>query len=700
MLRILGNTSIKLLVTLVLISLIILSSNILTLNSFSIVDESRHVVIVAVSTLPNGSYTGVSADLYVRVVCPGSGHVYVETYPLSEIDLQASTRIAALVASQIANRSFYSCDFFTSIKSDSPIIGGPSASGVTAVAFTAALLGMPLNESIVMTGMIMPDGSIGPVGGLKYKLEAAASRGAKIFLVPYGQTTDVEYRVVTTRRGPFIYQQIVPVTIDLISYGHQLGVEVIPVANVYEALQIFTNGLFRAPTPRINTEVIDKVNNMLKPVLSIWIDNISKHIDNIINESKSIESKALNSFSGWTRYYIINALSNIDNMMNSYISTAKSLADSGQLYSSSSSYFSALIYAYWRLYLLKSILNNSYIANQATSINSSIYRIIDNVNTYIMYRPIVDLTTLSIAINTLDRAYEALIYLNRSLASQDILTSSQLLAYSSARLYTANLWLSLFNYSYTGTEISSSDIDNMSIYVEALARNIYSYIISFSSSIQLPQDIFSEASTRYEMMVESKRSLDKLTLGISSISYMYLTLISVFTQNLDATIDALNRTIGITLTLLGNAIPIDVPLYMDLIKTYSGDKQTAIYMLARLSMLLSIYRIIHGTAMGRLYTTTSPQTVQQYTNVCIITPITILSISTTTIPMCITTTTSLYTSSISSRETITLTITHTEKAMATNIFLFDIVAIAILTLVLGLLLGIIIFRSSVVRRYS
>ncbi len=698
MLEIVNSKIIKLIATSVLILLIILSTNILALNTSSIIDESRHIVIVAVATLPNGSYIGVSADLYVRVICPGSGHVYVETYPLSEIDLQASTRIAALVASQIVNRSFYSCDFYTSIKSDSPIIGGPSASGVTSVAFAAALLGIPLNNSVVMTGMIMPDGSIGPVGGLKYKLEAAASRGAKIFLVPYGQTTDIEYRIVTTKRGPFIYQQVVPITIDLVSYGRQLGIEVIPIANVYEALQIFTNGLFRAPIPKINTEVINRMNDVLKQILRIWINNISNHIDSIISESRSIESKALNSLSGWTRYYIIDTLSNIDNSINSSINTAKNLANSDQLYASASSYFSALIYAYWKLYLLSSILDNNYIVNQAISINNSIYRIINYVNNYIANKPIVDLTTLSIAINTLDRAYEALIYLNRSLTSQDILTSSQLLAYSSARLYTANLWLSLFNYSYTEVEIGSSDIDNMSIYVEALARNIYSYIISFSSNVLLPQNIFSDANIRYEMMLKSGRSLDKLTLGISSISYMYLTLISVFTQNLDATIDALNRTIGITLTLLGNAIPIDVPLYMDLIKTYSKDKQITIYMLARLSMLLSLYRIILETAMSRFYSTTIPQLTHQYTNVCITTSITTSLVSTTTIPMYITTT--VYTPSIvTSRETITLTVTYTERTIGT-ISLYDIVIIAILTLVLGLLLGIAIFRSLAMRKYS
>jgi len=682
MFKALVGVDIKLVAALMLVLLLaVLPVNIALLNNVSSsIDESRHIAIVAVATLPNGSYTGVSADLYVRVTCPGSGHVYVETYPLSEIDLQASTRVAALVASQVTNRSFYSCDFFTSIKSDSPIVGGPSASGVTSVAFAAALLGMPLNNSVVMTGMIMPDGSIGPVGGLKYKLEAAASRGAKVFLIPYGQTADVEYEVVTRRVGPFIYQQVVPVAIDLISYGHQLGIEVIPVANVYEALQIFSNGLFKAPTSKVNTEVIDRINAMLRPILSTWVANNSRYINEIISESKSIENEALDSISGLTRRYVTNTLSNIDSSINSFIKTAEDLANSGRLYSSASAYFSALIYAYWRLYLLNSILNRNYIANQAIAINNSVSRVIDYVNSYVMGREMLDLGTLSVAVNTLDRAYEALIYLNRSLAAQDILTSSQLLAYSSARLYSANQWLTLFNYSYTGIGVKSSDIGDISLHVEALARNIYSYIISFTSSTQIPQDILLDASIRYEMMLRSVGGLDKLTLGISSISYMYLTLISTFTQNLDAAVDALNRTVGITLTLLGDAVPIDAPLYMDLIRAYSGDKQTAAYMLARLSILLSVYRVIRGVAMEELRTSTAPQQAQQNVSTCTATPSTVTSLTTVTIPTYI-------------------TITATEGANA-SIPPPSVALIAILTFTLGILLGIATHHYTTNRRHS
>lgn len=566
------------------------------------IDESRHVTIVAVSQLPNGSYTGVAADLYVRVACPGQGHVYVETYPLSEIDLQASTRVAAIVASAVANKSFWGCDYFASIRSDSPIVGGPSASGVTAVAFAAALLRLPLNESVVMTGMIMPDGSIGPVGGVYYKLGAAASRGAKVFLVPYGQTTDVIYTVVSQRIGPMIVYRTVTQTVDLVSYGARLGVVVKPVANVYEALHIFTNGVFSYAIGDYEKRV-GMIYEALKPQLENLIADIKKEINRTVGESKALEPRARN-------YYVQQLLGGIDNSLNTYISSGKAFELQGQLYSAASSYFQALIYAYWRLYLLNAFLNSSYVLSTANILRSQIYREIEKAVS-IASKPI-DLSQLSTVLNTIDRLYEAYIYLNNSISTRYIDTSTQYLALASARLYTAMFWQNLTNLNIsTKIYVEPADLESLATVISALAQNIYSYIIAFSSSVSIPQDIFSEAQSRYSLMATVNTSIERMALGISSIGYMYLTLLSMFMENMTSSLESLNKTVEILLTRLGNALPIDVPLLLEL--SSSGDTGTRVYSLARLSMLLSIYRILEIETIPQETQTTT----QQYTGACI-----------------------------------------------------------------------------------
>ncbi len=640
-----------------------------TLSQGYIVDESRHVTIVAVSQLSNGSYIGVAADLYVRVTCPGQGHVYVETYPLAEIDLQASTRIAAIVASSIANMSFSSCDFFASVKSDSPIIGGPSASGVTAVAFASALLKLPLNESVVMTGMIMPDGSIGPVGGIYYKLGAAASRGAKIFLVPYGQTTDVIYKVVAQRVGPLIMYRTVAQPVDLVSYGARLGVVVKPVANVYEALNIFTNGLFSYVVGGYEKR-IDEIYNSMKPFLANMISSIKTEISKAVNESKSLESKVQN-------YYVRQLLSSIDNNLKTYMSNGSKFESQNQLYLAASSYFQALIYAYWRLYLLRTVLNKSYLQDFASSLRSQILRDIANVVS--MSKTTLDLSKLSAIINTVDRLYEAYIYLNRSLSTSYIDMSTQYLAIASARLYTAMFWKNLVNVNIpTNVFVEPSNIESLATTISALAQNIYSYIIAFSSSVSIPQNIFSEAQTRYSLASYANTSIERMALGISSISYMYLTLLSMFMENITSSLEALNKTIDILLTQLDGNIPVDVPLLLEL--GTSADINTRIYGLAQLSMLLSMYRMLEIETLAKttqyITTTTSPKT---------LTGITITNIVTL-----IKTVTIVKTETATATYTYTQTVTPTLQTIASkapqgvNIMVFVLILLAIIAIAIAI----------------
>lgn len=598
-------------ITILILLLIILASGFSIATSQYYIDESRHVVIVAVAQLSNGSYTGVAADLFARVSCPGSGHVYVETFPLAEIDLQASTRVAAIIASTVANVSFWSCDFYASIRSDSPIVGGPSASGVTAVAFAAALLRLPINESIVMTGMIMPDGSIGPVGGVYYKLQAAISRGARMFLVPYGQTTDIVYTVVAQRVGPLTVYRTVPQTVNLTSYGASHGVVVKPVANIYEALSVFTGGLFSYSIGGYGETVV-AIYNSVAPSLKSGIDNMKKEVSNVINLSKTIEQRALSTSYAYSLSQLLN---NIDNGISSYTSLGSDLEAQNQLYSAASAYFQALIYAYWRLHLLNAVISRSYLSDVAEELRSRVYDLLEVV--WSMSKQPLDISKLSILINTVDRLYEALIYVNRSASASYLDVATQYLAVASARISTAGFWLSLFNLSTSplGRVIEPGDLENLSAVISALAQNIYSYIIAFSSQTTIPQNLFSEAQVRYSLMLSANTSIDRMSLGISSVSYMYLTLLYMFMLSESASLEALNKTIEISLTLLRSSLPLDVPLLLELSR--AGGADTKLYNTARLSMLLSTYTTlgVESRAQQTPLQTMSPSTPQSIVTV-------------------------------------------------------------------------------------
>src|SRR5659263_527342 len=160
---------------------------ILTINGVFALEEGVSVPLVADRSTGDGE-EGVLLGAEV-IVTNGTGHVFVDTNPYTQVDLQGSARIAAMVASDVLGVDEKAYDFYYIIEISSPIIGGPSAGGALTVAPIAAINKWTLKPNVVMTGMINPDESIGPVGGIPYKLEAAAAKNYTLFLVPEGQTT-------------------------------------------------------------------------------------------------------------------------------------------------------------------------------------------------------------------------------------------------------------------------------------------------------------------------------------------------------------------------------------------------------------------------------------------------------------------------------------------------------------------------------
>lgn len=153
---------------------------------------------LAVAQTQGGDLVGTSASISVTVARNGSGHVFIDTRPLAGTDMQGSARMAARVASSLTGFATENHDFFYVVRSESPIISGPSAGSVMALATVVALEKAHhqpgdepwnLTGDVMTTGTIAPDGSIGPVGGILEKARAAKQAGASLFAIPAGQGT-------------------------------------------------------------------------------------------------------------------------------------------------------------------------------------------------------------------------------------------------------------------------------------------------------------------------------------------------------------------------------------------------------------------------------------------------------------------------------------------------------------------------------
>jgi len=222
--------------------------------------HARTVTIKAVAVKTGEKPEGVVINITVTVT-PGTGKVFVSVIPYTQIDMQGSAQLAALTACDLLGLDFTKYDFFYEIRASAPIVGGPSAGAVMTIATIAALKNLTLRKDVFMTGMIYPDGFIGPVGGIPYKLEAAAKAGAKIFLIPKGQRVVYVQKRVERRQGPFVIITSKLVPVDLVEMGRKLGVKVIEVSTIEQALWYYTGYTIKRPKPTFS---VSKYSNLLK----------------------------------------------------------------------------------------------------------------------------------------------------------------------------------------------------------------------------------------------------------------------------------------------------------------------------------------------------------------------------------------------------------------------------------------------------
>jgi len=192
--------------------------------------------IPAVDNQGNGVVTTLKVETK-----PGEGRVLVNINQLLFwIDTQDSIRTAKEVAENVTGIDTSNVDIIYEIETNASIIEGPSAGAAMTIATIAALENKTINQSVMMTGTINHDGTIGPVGGIVAKAKASKDVGATLFLVPLGQAVQTYYKPeeYCKKFGPITYctTEYKPERIDV---AKEVGIQVKEVANIQEALKYF-----------------------------------------------------------------------------------------------------------------------------------------------------------------------------------------------------------------------------------------------------------------------------------------------------------------------------------------------------------------------------------------------------------------------------------------------------------------------------
>jgi uncharacterized protein len=143
-------------------------------------------------------------------------------------------------------------------------IDGPSAGGLFTSSTLALILGDSIKSNVTMTGTINPDGSIGPVGGIPLKVQAAHDQGKRRVVIPAGQLTP-QIRELET----------------------ELGIDVQEAANIFQAYELLTQQTL--PLPVGFADVAPEMSNE-------GIAAVQESIDSL-HQQYETERRGLNSAS-------------------------------------------------------------------------------------------------------------------------------------------------------------------------------------------------------------------------------------------------------------------------------------------------------------------------------------------------------------------------------------------------------------------
>lgn len=136
-------------------------------------------------------------------------------------------------------------------------IDGPSAGALTTAGLIALARGEEFTDKVTMTGTINATGTVGPVGGIPEKVQAAGEAGFTTVLIPLGQ------RMSTNHKGE---------TVDVVKEGDRAGVTVKEVGDIYEAYHELTGQELTMPgvsrDPRLDSASYDKVKPQTDAMLA------------------------------------------------------------------------------------------------------------------------------------------------------------------------------------------------------------------------------------------------------------------------------------------------------------------------------------------------------------------------------------------------------------------------------------------------
>ncbi|MEM0466969.1 MAG: S16 family serine protease [Candidatus Thermoplasmatota archaeon] len=426
--------------------------------------EYRNVTVYAPAVAQTSQgYVGVISTITVTIQSHGNGRVFVDTLPLTQIDMQGSARLAVKVASTLVKND-HRCqvdpttyDYFFVVRTSSPIIGGPSAGAVMTTAVVALLENWTLDSKTVMTGMINPDGSIGPIGGIIQKCDAAYSVGATRFLIPKGQNVYTETITETTQDGMWTQIRTRQVKRNVSDYAMtKYGIEVCEVEDINEAILYFTGWTFT--TSESNQSISTKH----------YVESMQPLATQLLQDAKQAYRNASAAFNTTEipnrfPYYYKNEITDYLNNAEQNLKESQQWYDQQCYYTSTSNSFQSLIDSQFVSYACR-YFNTSKKDDFVQSLLTEVQSMFDTNSQQAKNAEIRGTISLQCVGAAQTRVSEAASYITKaqsSYSSQNHLTALYQISFARQRIESIHWWLGIGKpFNDTG-EMSIDDVRNL-----------------------------------------------------------------------------------------------------------------------------------------------------------------------------------------------------------------------------------------------
>lgn len=145
---------------------------------------------------------------------------------------RAGVWVSAIIAANTLGKDLTD---FTFSAASGGYIDGASASGLMAGGFLATMTGEKIDPTVTMTGIINPDGTIGPVGGIPEKFKGSIDKGKKRLGYPIGMRWSR-----SAASGQLV---------DLVQLAKDNGAEAVEITSVHDAYRLLTGKALPEPVP-------------------------------------------------------------------------------------------------------------------------------------------------------------------------------------------------------------------------------------------------------------------------------------------------------------------------------------------------------------------------------------------------------------------------------------------------------------------